>query len=349
MEAVIGHLLAVQAQDGRGFRLSVRSRSSGLLASDVDHALSADRSLVVSWLNRGTLHLVTADDYWWLHPLTTPQLATVNERRLRQEGVSAVQAARGVDLVVDAVTSDGPQSREQLRVRLAAARIPTAGQALVHILFAATMRGSVVRGPMIDNEHAYVSVPRWLGSGAAPSRPSRGAPQLARRYLVGHAPATARDLAKWAGVTLGDARTGFDGVADEVAERQDVAAALPPPRLLGAFDPLLHGWQSRAPFVGPHAGVVTTNGMFRPVRARGRSCRRHVGHPGRCRLDHATRTHPRERSHRSRRRRRRRVALSRAPGAPGGRQLTRRTTACCASATSSGETPAIAAPSRRSS
>jgi hypothetical protein len=66
-------------------------------------------------------------------------------------------------------------------------------------------------------------------------------------------------------VTLGDARTGLDGIADEVAESQDLAAALPPPRLLGAFDPLLHGWQSRAEFVAPHAGVVTSNGMFRPV------------------------------------------------------------------------------------
>jgi hypothetical protein len=44
-----------------------------LSASDVDAAL-ADRSLVVSWLNRGTLHLVRAEDYWWPHPLTTPQL-----------------------------------------------------------------------------------------------------------------------------------------------------------------------------------------------------------------------------------------------------------------------------------
>jgi hypothetical protein len=43
------------------------------------------------------------------------------------------------------------------------------------------------------------------------------------------------------------------------------SGAFPPPRLLGAFDPLLHGWVSREPFVGGHAGVVTTNGIFRPV------------------------------------------------------------------------------------
>lgn len=61
--AVVEHLLAVQAQDPRGFRLAVRARASDLTARDVDHALD-ERRLVVAWLDRGTLHLVTADDYW---------------------------------------------------------------------------------------------------------------------------------------------------------------------------------------------------------------------------------------------------------------------------------------------
>ncbi len=34
--------------------------------------------------------------------------------------------------------------------------------------------------------------------------------------------------------------------------------------LLGSFDPLLHGWKSRASIVGEHRGIVTTNGIFRP-------------------------------------------------------------------------------------
>ena len=76
-EEVAGRLLAIQAQDPRGARLAVRARSAGLSASDVDAAL-ARRSLIVTWLNRGTLHLVRAEDYWWLHPLTTPQLRTGN-------------------------------------------------------------------------------------------------------------------------------------------------------------------------------------------------------------------------------------------------------------------------------
>ena len=80
-EEVVRRLLAIQAQDPRGARLAVRARSAGLSASDVDAAL-ARRSLVVTWLNRGTLHLVSAEDYWWLHPLTNPQLRAGNSRRL---------------------------------------------------------------------------------------------------------------------------------------------------------------------------------------------------------------------------------------------------------------------------
>ena len=47
---------------------------------------------------------------------------------------------------------------------------------------------------------------------------------------------------------------------------------LPPPRLLGAFDPLLLGWASREEFLAPGGPVITSNGLFRPfvlVRGRG--------------------------------------------------------------------------------
>ena len=271
-EAVVRRLLVVQAQDARGARLAVRSRSVGLRAADVDEALTARRSMVITWLNRGTLHLVSAEDYWWLHPLTTPQLATGNRRRLHQEGVSDAQADRGVDVIADAVRAHGPQTRRDLRSRLEAAGVPTAGQALVHALMAASLRGHVVRGPMRGSEHAYVAVADWFGDPPDPLDRPEALARLARRYLAGHGPADARDLAKWAGLTLGDARAALDGVSAELADRpeglvdladREAPGALPDPRLLGPFDPLLLGWVSRDAFVGPHA-IVTTNGLFRP-------------------------------------------------------------------------------------
>jgi hypothetical protein len=275
-EAVVQRILAVQAQDGRGARLAVRSRTrgAGLHAGHVDAALSERRSLVITWLNRGTLQLVGADDYWWLHPLTTPQIAATNRTRLHQEGVSDRQATRGVEAVVEALRSHGVQTRAELRKRLDAAHVPTKGQALVHVLLAASLRSDVVRGPMRGSEHAFVSASDWLGDPPEPLERADALAHLARRYLDGHAPADARDLARWAGVTLRDARAAFDGIADELVARADglvdladrgaAPPALPKPRLLGPFDPLLHGWVSRASIIGLHRGIVTTNGLFRP-------------------------------------------------------------------------------------
>jgi len=51
--AVAQQLLAVRAQDPRGFRLAVRARTRGLTAHDVDRQLG-EGQLVVAWLNRGT-------------------------------------------------------------------------------------------------------------------------------------------------------------------------------------------------------------------------------------------------------------------------------------------------------
>jgi hypothetical protein len=199
-------------------------------------------------------------------------LATGNRRRLGQEGVSEAQADRGVGVVTDAVLSHGPQTRAELRRRLDDAGVPTAGQALVHVLLAASLRGIVVRGPMRGTEHAYVAVSDWLGPPPEPLDRLEALARLARRYLAGHGPADARDLAKWAGLSLGKARTALSGIGAELTEcpgglvdlaNRVAPAGLPEPRLLGPFDPLLLGWVSREPFVGPHHHIVTDNGLFR--------------------------------------------------------------------------------------
>ncbi len=287
---VVRRILAVQAQDLRGARLAVRSRSRGLAAQDVDAALDA-RRLVVAWLNRGTLHLVAARDYWWLHPLTTPRLTTGSRRRLEQEGVSPAQTETGVEVVSRAVTA-GPVSREGLRTLLDEAGVPTQRQAFVHVLYATSLRGLLLRGPVLpDGEQAFVDPVTWLGPRPRDADPEEALGRLARRYLVGHGPARDADLATWAGTTLGAARRGLavlgstpdddglhrlpgaapdessddgtgDGTGDETGdETRD--AGVPAPVLLGPFDPLLHGWVSREAVVGQHPGVITSNGIFK--------------------------------------------------------------------------------------
>jgi hypothetical protein len=257
---VVGRLLAVQAQDLRAARLALRARSVGLRAPDVDAALSAERSVVVAWLMRGTLHLVGRDDYPWLLGLTAPTRLSASRRRLAQEGVSADDAERAVRIVARALADDGPLTRSQLAERIAAEGIRTEGQATPHLLMLAALRGVAVLGPLReDGGHAFALARDWLGT--APPTELAGAErdgalaELARRYLAAHGPAAPDDLAAWSGLALRDARAGLQAIASELAERGDdlldLAAREPTPeaipaRLLAAFDPYLLGWKDRA-------------------------------------------------------------------------------------------------------
>jgi len=125
---------------------------------------------------------------------------------------------------------------------------------------------------MVEGRHAYALVRDWLGEPRTVDRDSALA-ELARRYLAGHGPAGDRDLAKWAGLALRDVRAGLEAIARELDQREDglvdltrrpPAADLPPPRLLGSYEPVLLGWASREPLLGTHVAAVTVNGLFRP-------------------------------------------------------------------------------------
>ena len=263
--AVAERLLAVQGQDPRGFRLAVRARTRrGLTAADVDRALTEDRTLVVTWLNRGTLHLVRSEDYPWLHALTVNERRTL--ARLAQLAVDPRAADRAVRVVERALVEEGPLTRVQL-----APRLRTEGQATIHLLNLVCARGIAVRGPMVGRQHAYVLVRDWLGEQPPVDR-DLALGELGRRYLAGHGPADERDLAKWAGMPLRDARAALARAAEGTgggrsprgspARRGGARGSPAPPRLLGAFEPLLLGWASRD-FL-PGADRAIAGGMFSP-------------------------------------------------------------------------------------
>ena len=251
---VVERLLAVQAQDLGAARLALRARTKRLSAAAVDAALTDERSMVVGWLCRGTLHLVGREDYRWLLELTAPGRLTANARRLAQEGVSPDDARRAVGIVERALANHGPLTRAELAVRIAARGIRTEGQATPHLLMLAALRGVAVLGPLRDGTHAFVLASDWLGAPAAAVERGVALAELARRYLMGHGPAAAKDLAGWAGLPLRDARAGLSAIAPELIERRGLldlagrgsAPAAIPPRLLPAFDPYLLGWKDRA-------------------------------------------------------------------------------------------------------
>ena len=260
----------MQAQDLRAARLALRARGAASAPGDVDAALGADGSLVVAWLMRGTLHLVAREDHAWLLALTAGQNAATIRRRLGQLGVSDAEAERAVAVVERALAGGGPARRgrsspsgcgprdspPRARPCRTCSRSPPAAA-----------RSCSARSR--DGGHAFALARDWLGR-ARPS-PDRDAAlaELARRYLRGHGPAGAADLAAWSGLGLRDARAGLAAIAGELEQTGDLVdlagrsrpPGRVPPRLLGAFDPYLLGWRERSFAVDPaHARRVHPGG-----------------------------------------------------------------------------------------
>jgi hypothetical protein len=277
-EAVVSHMLAVQSQERRGGLLALRARSQGFTAADVEQRLVHERSLVICWLMRGTVHMTCHDDYPWLLALTAPTQATSIRTRIRQHGISEAQSDKAVALIDRMLREEGPLDRPAIKERLERASIPIEGYALAHLLGAANYAGIAVVGPQKGGRPVHVSVADWFGEDFAQQfkRVDRDGAlgELARRFLVSRGPATAADISYWAKLPLRDSRRGLELIASEIVElggelvdlkqRSELNLGRVPARLLHTFDDYMLSWKDRS-FMLPDAHrerVVWGGGTF---------------------------------------------------------------------------------------
>ena len=245
-EQIVRRLLVVQAQDHRHARIALWTRSTSVTHAAVDRAL-AERVLVIAWLNRGTLHLVCAEDYWWMLALTGPTQTTTNETRLRQLGVrDPVRAARAIERLLE----DGPMEQTALREAIGDGFVP-------HTLAYSALRGRIVRCA----QYTWALTGDWLGKPPRIDR-DQALAELGRRYAMAHAPCEPADLAWWAGLPLRDARAALEGVKQRPKGGEEPI----PARLLPAWDEYLLGWKDRSFLMGGvPLGELYRGGMIGPA------------------------------------------------------------------------------------
>ncbi len=280
---VVGGLGGIQAQVASAAALALRARTGGLRSADVERARVEARSIVRTWAMRGTLHLVTAEDLAWLLPLLGPLFVRSSRRRYVELGLDEETYARGLSVVRAALYQMGPLTRAELAEVLASRDLRIEGQALFHLLGRAALEGVICHGPSQGAEVTYVLLDAWVERGPALPR-ARGLAQLARRYLGAYGPARPEDLAAWSGLSMAEAKLGWQAAldGDEVIEVEiggspawmprDRLDWLDEPwqrvvRLLPAFDTYLLGYRSRELAVAPeHARRVNAGGgMIRPT------------------------------------------------------------------------------------
>jgi hypothetical protein len=265
---------ALQAQDNLAARLGVRARAAGVTDADVRHAIEADRTIVRTWLMRGTIHLIASADLRWLVRLIGPAVQRKYRTRWRQIGLTDDVLDRSVEML-PTLLADGPRTRHEIRAGLAEHGLTLDSpdpQAHTHALVHASTTGLVCRGPDRGRDSTFVLIDDWLP--AAPAGPSGddALAEIARRYFAAFSPATPTDFTTWSGLP---SKQAIELIRDELQEadvdgrpgfRRGTTEPKRGLRLLPAFDNYLVGYRDRSAILdgGLHDRIYQ-GGMIRPA------------------------------------------------------------------------------------
>jgi hypothetical protein len=274
--ATVRHLLAMQAQDFAGAKWSVGVRTPGATDASIETALAAG-DIVRSWPMRGTLHLTAPEDLGWMLSITAARTIRGAAGRHRQLELTEQQLERAREVALDALGGGRAATRDELLERFVAGGVAVDGQRGIHILQRLCLWRVLVFGPLSGRQHTFVLFDEWIARSRTLD-PDEALGEFAARYFAGHGPATVRDFAWWASLTLADARRGVEIARDGLDELdvdgtayllpRDARAAASGVQLLPGFDEHLLGYQDRGAALAPqHAELVVPgkNGLFLPT------------------------------------------------------------------------------------
>lgn len=274
--AMIEQLIGLQAQAPNPPYLGLWARLQEFALDDLTQAMHA-RRIVRATMMRGTLHLVSADDYRALRPVLQPTLQRLSLQSAHAKAMGGVQLDELRRAAVDALRG-GPLSATALGEALRAhwpahdtaelARLVRSIELLVHVPPA---------GVWDSHQAATFAVAHdWLGAPLAQAAYENAIDAMLLRYLAAFGPASARDVSAWSGLTgtrdhlqrlRPCLRVFVDEAGTELFDLPDAPRPAPdtiaPVRLLPEFDNILlaHRDRSRIFDDALRAAIFTRNGL----------------------------------------------------------------------------------------
>ena len=280
-EEVVRCICGLHAQVMSSADLSLWARVRGHAPNDLSRALWEERTLVKTWLMRGTLHVVPADDL----PLYVSALDTRGRYSgawLRAFEVTADDVERLIDAIADAL--DGRRLERRELVADVTARLGKQFRRWLEsgwgeFLKPAARRGVLCHGPSDGQNVTFVRPDQWLGRWREVPQAEAEA-ELLRRYLRAYGPASREDFDRWIGARGARFRSAWAAVGDQLVEvapnrfllaedreRFERVRASRRVSLLPSFDPFLLGHDDRTFLVDDvfKARVYRAAGWVSPV------------------------------------------------------------------------------------
>lgn len=260
--------------------MALWSRLADFEAAALDRAIR-ERRVVKAGLLRGTLHLVSSNDYLKLHPailVTLKGLAARDQYRNAEVG--------DLDSLVATAVAFASEPRDNAAMHDHLAELAAAeGREVTDVWWRLRREGPFIRTPSdvpwsYGRRPTYVAAGAWLGG-----RPFADVEQalvhLVRTYLAAFGPATLADLRSWSHVAAARLRPAIAAIPDVVELHDQAGRTLldledaprppadtpAPPRFLPMWDSVLlgHDDRSRVLSAAYRAAVISRNGDVLPT------------------------------------------------------------------------------------
>ena len=273
---IVGDIGGAQAQVMSAAELQIAVRTQCTVA-DVRDALWKDRSLVKTWLMRGTLHLARSEDL----PVYVGAMGRHWVSQMRPSWLEYMKVTEkefwSICNDIGTALNGTPMTREELIASVGRGRSAHVNQVLRSgwgsMLKPAARNGLLCFGPSRAQAVTFVSPRSWLPSWRE-VEPHEALTEMARRHMRVFGPATKKDFSRWWGNWPGVPGAAWRGLAPELTavsvegdRREALTADIAEIKkakvdrqvqLLPLFDPYLMGYATRDHLVdGANAARVS--------------------------------------------------------------------------------------------
>jgi hypothetical protein len=265
---VVGEIGGVQAQLMSAAELQVAVRVD-CSVEDVRDALWKEKTLVKTWLMRGTLHLIPGKDLPVYTAAMSKRWVRVNKAWLKFFNVTEAEVWDLTD-AIGAALNGKPMTREELIAVVAQGKSDRLREALKSgwggMLKPSARNGKLCFGPNRGQNVTFVRPDAWVGSWRDVD-PEVAIVDVARRYMHAYGPATKEDFARWWGNWPGVGKAAWAGLESELTNVSVEGTkaqmltpdlkSIPSPsanlsvQLLPLFDPYLLGHNNRDHLYAP--------------------------------------------------------------------------------------------------
>jgi hypothetical protein len=262
---VVQWLGAIQAQDYASAEWTIGVRLPNATPAHIEEAI-AERAIVRTWLLRGTLHMVAAADLKWMRTLLAPALIARFAPHYRQLGIDDAFLSSCYAGISEVLEGGQQFTRKELVSTLEQRGINLEGERAGVMLNRAALDGLLCLGPAKGKQPSFVLLDEWIATEQKYGR-EEALSELALRYFTSHGPTTVADFAWWTGLTMPDAKVGFEAIKAQLIEekvqdksywRSPTSAMVRTPTqqesapsiyLLPGFDEFVLGYSDRSDFL----------------------------------------------------------------------------------------------------